>query len=185
MRAEPSKPRRRGVCIGPREKLDHTPRLRGSAAAQRANGDLLHQIAGMNFPRHHDASIDPRRLKARPVGELTNFVASTPKRATNLPQPVCGGAVTSTTAVPIASRVPGGEIGSHSDPDRRTADRRRAPSARVSGDERDGAGIHDVDLHLGMRDRSGMRELGRSFHVSPAAPRRGPIRLRPASRAHR
>ena len=46
------------------------------------------------------------------VGLLfTNSSASaSPKRALNLAQPVCGSAVTSITAVPIASRVPAGRF---------------------------------------------------------------------------
>src|SRR5690606_4146883 len=47
----------------------------------------------------------PRRLSARPTGELTNLIASRPNRSTNLPQPVCGSAVTSMTAMPMPRRV--------------------------------------------------------------------------------
>jgi len=43
----------------------------------------------------------PRRLSALRSLELTNFIASAPKRSTNLAQPVCGCAVTSITAAPI------------------------------------------------------------------------------------
>src|SRR4029077_13624662 len=54
----------------------------------------------------------PRRRSRLPSAELTNFMASRPKRSTNLPQPVCGMLVTSTTADPSASRVPGGRLSS-------------------------------------------------------------------------
>src|SRR3954452_9179628 len=52
----------------------------------------------------------PRNRRARPSRELTKRIASSPNRATNFLHPVCGGAVTSRTASPIASRMPTGRF---------------------------------------------------------------------------
>ena len=57
-------------------------------------------------------AFSPRRRSSRPVSEFTNATASSPKRRVNFAQPVCGLALTSSTAsAPIASRVPGREVG--------------------------------------------------------------------------
>jgi hypothetical protein len=45
-----------------------------------------------------------------PSRELTNRVASTPKRAANFRQPLCGTAVISSSAEPTRSRVPAGRL---------------------------------------------------------------------------
>ncbi len=52
----------------------------------------------------------PRKCSCLPTGELTNFMASRPNRATNFWHPLCGRAVTSITAEPSANRVPGGRL---------------------------------------------------------------------------
>ena len=93
----------------------------------------------------------PRRLSARPTGELTNFIASSPKRATNLLHPVCG---------------------SGRDLDHRRADGQtragrqvlaaqieidvqliagQGPALGVLRDQRRGAHVHHIELHLRMR----------------------------------
>ena len=49
-------------------------------------------------PDRKTLALTPRRCRCLPTGELTNFTASTPKRAANLPQPVWGSEVKSRTA---------------------------------------------------------------------------------------
>ena len=64
------------------------------------------------MPGSTTLALMPRRLSCRPRFELTKRVASTPNRAENFWQPVCGTAVTSTTASPSRRRVPGGRFSS-------------------------------------------------------------------------
>ena len=44
------------------------------------------------------------------------------------------------------------------------------PTLPVLGHERNEACVDDVDLHVGVRRLSGVRELGRRFQLSPTSP---------------
>jgi hypothetical protein len=52
----------------------------------------------------------PRSRRRRPICELTNRIASVPKRSMNFAQPVCGASLTRSTASPTASRLPAGRL---------------------------------------------------------------------------
>ena len=89
----------------PRASGGHAPR-RSARASLRIVSPLL-KVPGSTTFAHI-----PRRRRWRYGFAFTNLCASTPKRALNFTQPVCGGSVTSITAVPSASRVPGGRFSS-------------------------------------------------------------------------
>lgn len=84
----------------------------GQPGSHRADqpGSLRIVSPGRMVPDTATRAFRPRSRSSRPTRELTNRKASVPNRAANLAQPRCGCAVTSMTAEPTASRVPGGRL---------------------------------------------------------------------------
>ena len=87
-------------------QLATTPR----AGATRVRQSFVTSSPTRTVPASTTRVLIPRRLSARPSGELTKTIASRPKRSVNFLQPVWGSSVTSSTAEPIPSRVPGGRF---------------------------------------------------------------------------
>ena len=100
----------------------------------------------------------PRSRRARPSGVFARRSASLPNRALNFAQPVWGGSVTSTSAVPIARRVPAGRFGS--DRSRSTYSWSPGERPRVAlapREQVDEPGAHHRDLAVGVGRAVGRR----------------------------
>ena len=135
--------RRTGVRHAPPEAAVLTLRLRWRRA-----GRCCRRAP---FPRAPTFALTPRRFSAIPAGEFTKRTASTPNRSRNLAQPRCGSAVISITAVPERESCPGrqvvaAQIEIHIE--LVTGERATLPAV---GDERGRAGVHERELHVGMR----------------------------------
>ena len=78
-------------------------------------------------------------------------MASSPKRSTNLPHPVCGSAVTSMIAVPMARRVAGGQVLRAQVEVHVQLIAGERPPLGVLRDQGGRSRIHDIELHLRMR----------------------------------
>ncbi len=73
--------------------------------------DLFHMIVNTyRTPACITFALTPRKCSSFPNGELTNFMASNPKRAVNFLQPECGGGVISRMASPMENFVPAGRL---------------------------------------------------------------------------
>ena len=141
-----------------RGRLAATPFLGGRAGSTivaswrgRPSGLLRIGSPGRTVPPTTTVALTPRRLSSRPTSELTNRSASLPKRSRNFRQPRWGRSVTSTTAEPIARRVPGGTL-SHAqvevDVELVAGER---PALAALRHERDGADVGERELRLRIR----------------------------------
>ena len=91
----------------------------------------------------------PRRQSSCPTAELTSRSASVPNRPLNFAQPVCGFTDTSSTAVPMASRVPGGRFSLPRSVDEQLV-ARDVPAVSAARHEVGGASVHQRHLQLGV-----------------------------------
>jgi len=95
----------------PRNRQPPEPPAPGTARSQAGQPGSLRIVSpGRMVPDTATRAFRPRSRSSRPTRELTNRKASVPNRAANLAQPRCGCPVTSMTAEPTASRVPGGRL---------------------------------------------------------------------------
>ena len=81
-----------GYCFRPE-------RAAGSGRGRAGDDDA---VAGAHDPGTTTRAHRPRRRRGLPCSPLTKRIASTPKRATNLAQPVCGSSVTTMTGRPAS-----------------------------------------------------------------------------------
>ena len=112
----------------------------------------------------------PRRLSSRPVAELTNFIASTPKRETNLAQPVCGCDVISITADPTESRVPAGRLRPLKSMSMYSWSPASAHRSRDCATRATARTLMILSCMSGWHVPSGVRLLPRVLQVSPTRP---------------
>ena len=105
-----------------REKLERTRRLMLESAPDSLVENYEAQIENITLPDPDDRHVVAAAIAGKasiivtfnlsdfPKGELTNCMASRPKRPTNFLQPLWGCGVTSITAEPRAICVPGGKF---------------------------------------------------------------------------
>ena len=108
---------------------------------------------GRTVPAWTTRALKPRSRSSLPSSEFTNATASSPKRARNFAQPLCGFLVTSMTAPPasgspIASREPVGRLVVEMSRSTKSWSPASACSAGLVGEQRHHAGAHHVELGL-------------------------------------